>query len=99
MSCDMAKPCKLPLLNCGEERFLSSHETFGFVLHIFIGLMLPVGDMKELSQAFILKCLYPSFCLSKECPGLTPIEEDGDDQGFVELEFGLEADVTLPYPC
>ena len=55
--------------------------------------------MKELSQAFILKCLYPSFCLSEECPGLTPIEEDGDDQGFVELELGPEADVTLPYPC
>ena len=61
--------------------------------------MLPLGDMKGLSQAFILKCLYPSFCLSKECPGLTPIEEDGDDQGFVELELGPEADVTLPYPC
>ena len=54
--------------------------------------------MKELSQAFILKCLYP-FCLSEECPGLRPIEEDGDDQGFVELELSPEADVTLPYPC
>ena len=43
--------------------------------------------MKELSQAFILKCLYPSFCVSEECPGLTPIEEDGDDQGFVELDL------------
>ena len=95
----MAKPCELLPLNSGEERFLSSHETFSFVLYIFIGLMLPVGDMKELSQAFICKCLYPSFCLSKECPGLTLIEEDGDDQRFVELELGLKADVTLPYPC
>ena len=99
MSCDIAKPCKLPLLNSGEERFLLSHETFGFILHIFIGLMLQVRDMKQLSQAFILKCLYPSFCLSEECPGITPIEEDGDDQGFIDLELGLEADVTLPYPC
>ena len=74
------------------ERRGSCHpmRAFGFVLHIFIGLMLPVGDTKELSQAFILKCLYPTFCLSKECPDPTPIEEDGDDQGFVELELGLE---------
>ena len=96
MLCDMAKPCKLLPLNSGEERFLSSHKTFSFVPHIFIGIMLLVGDTKELSQAFILKCLYPSFCLSKECPGLTPVEEDGDDQGLVELELGLEADVSLP---
>ena len=61
--------------------------------------MLLIGDTKELSQAFILKHLYPSFCLSEECPGLTPIEEDGDDQGFVKLELGPEADVTLPYSC
>ena len=32
-------------------------------------------------------------------PGLRPIEEDGYDRGFVVLELGLEADVTLPYPC
>ena len=95
----MAKPCKLLPLNSGEERFLLSHKTFSFIQHIFIGLRLLVGDMKELSQAFILKCLHPSFCLSEECPGLTPIEEDEDDQGFVELELGLEAYVTLPYPC
>ena len=95
----MAKPCELPLLNSGEERFLLSHETFGFIPHIFIGLMLLVGDTKELSQAFTLKHLYPSFCLGKECPGLTPVEEDGDDQRSVELKLGPEADVTLPYPC
>ena len=76
-----------------------SHETFSFVPHIFIGLMLPVGDMKELSQAFILKHLYPAFCLSEECQGLTPVEEDGENQGFVELELGMEADVTLLYHC
>ena len=95
----MAKPCKLPLLNSGEERFLSSHKPFSFIAHIFIGVILLVGDTKELSQEFILKCLYPSFCLSEQCPGVTPIEEDGDDQGFIELELGPESDVTLPYPC
>ena len=99
MSCNMAKPCEVLPVNSRGERFLSSHKTFGFVLHIFIGLMLPLGDMKELSQAFILKCLYHSFCLSEECPGLTPVEEDGDNQGFVELELGLQADFTLPYRC
>ena len=61
--------------------------------------MLLVGDAKQLSQAFILECLCPSFCLSKACPGLTPVEEGGDNQGFVELELRLEADVTPPYPC
>ena len=94
----MSKPCELLPLDSGEERLLSSQETFGFFPHIFIGLMLLVGDMKELSPAFILKHLYP-FCLSEECPSLRPLEEDGDNQGFVELELGQEADVTLRYPC
>lgn len=31
------------------------------------------------------------------CPNLTPIEMDGYNQPFVELEISLEADVVLPY--
>ena len=89
----MDKPCELPTIHSGEERLLSSQD---FVLRIFVGLMLLVGATKELSQAFSLERLYPSFCLNKERPGLTPAQEDGDDQGFVELELGPKADVTLP---
>ena len=90
------------MLHSGGERFLSFHETLHFVPHIFISLMLPVGDTKECSQAFILEHIYsrtPVFFLCQQAvSGLTSIEEGGGKQGFVELELGLETDVTLPFP-
>lgn len=57
----------LPMLDSGEDRFLSAHKTFDLNPYIVIGLVLLVGDVEELSQAFVLEHLDPFSCLKKEC--------------------------------
>lgn len=44
MLCGVAKPCYLPTLLRGEERFLSTPETFDLALYRVIGFVLQVGD-------------------------------------------------------
>lgn len=69
---------------------MSTYETLDLAPYIVTGFMLPVGDVGELSQTF--------FCMDKESPNFTHMEEDEYDKRFVELGRGMEAFVSFPYP-
>ena len=70
---DIREPLEIPPFDRGEQRFLPPRENFGFAPHEFVGLVLQVGDTKELSQTFVLKRLNSSFCLRVKRPGLTSV--------------------------
>lgn len=74
---DMVKQHHLLMLNSDEKRFCSIYSHWIFVL--------PVGDAKELSHAFLLEYL-------------DHIAEDRYYQQFVEPELRLETDVAFQYP-
>ena len=44
MATDMPEPCKTPLLDSCQNRFLWTHRGVDLALHSFFGLVLQVGD-------------------------------------------------------
>lgn len=62
------------MINNGEERFMSAHETFDPDTYIVIGCVFPVGDVDQLSQAYVLERLDPFTCLNQEYPSLPPVD-------------------------
>ena len=94
----MAKPCQLPSPDGCQERFLGTHEDLDQAPHIVIGLVLSVRDAEHFPQALGLERLDLFFVVSQQCPCLTSVKQDGYNQLPKELKFGLEFDVTFPYP-
>lgn len=86
------------MLNTSEKTFLSDHENFDLAPYLVIGIVIPIGDPNELSQAFFSRRPESFPCLNQACPSLTSIQDDAYDQRFLELEFGSEADSAPPYP-
>lgn len=82
-------------INSGRRESCWPTRLFVLPLCIVIGFVFP--DAKKISQAFVRERLDLFSCLNTECLSLTSVEKDGDGQRFVELKFGLEANVVLPY--
>lgn len=77
------------MLNNDEERFQLGHESFDNDPIIVVDFAAPIVDTETVSHAFVLKRLYPFSRLNQKGPSLTPVEEDGYNQRFGELELNL----------
>ena len=65
MAHDMSKTCKFPSLDSCRKRFLWDHKEVDLNLHLFVGLVIPVGDEEKFSQALGFESLDPSVRVSK----------------------------------
>ena len=80
MAYDMPKPCKFPSLGVCKKRFLWVHKEVDLALHPVTGLLFQVGDAEKFLQALGLESLDPFLRVSKHCPCLTAIAENGGDE-------------------
>ena len=62
-SCYVPVPFQFASLYCGQEVFVGSNGLPSSVSHLFVGDMVSVGDVEELSEASHLHGLYPSLCV------------------------------------
>ena len=101
MSIGVAKPgeltsfhcCQQRLLLC-QQRLLLSSKGVTLLSHIFIYVVFGLRNTEESPEAFRFKCLYASLCFCCQSPALASVQEDGYSECSVELELGLEADVS-----
>lgn len=94
MPCDVTKLSRLPTFNTGEELSLSVHGTFDLTPYTVVGFFAPPRNRWKEDFSHVLERLESSSSLNQVSH---QVGIDGYDQQFLELAFGMEADVLLPY--
>ena len=96
MSRGVTEESQFPPFHSCKEWFLGAYVEFDCGSYIVICFSVPVGDAQQSPPAFELEGLYTLFGLCQKGPRLTPVQENGQDKGFVEQEFCVETDAAFP---
>ena len=81
----MPEPCIFVFFDSCQKKFLWTHKRIDLALRPVVGLVLQVGDVEKIPQAFGFEGLDPLLRVSKEGPHFTAIQEDGGNKRPVEL--------------